>query len=106
MRAKDVLKRYIDEDLPEFVERTWTDVNQRGNFGNTPLHVACTRGELKENLQSSQSRVAKMEAADLSGSLDLLIRSLITPGGSDRELSRITTPRALITARTRVTSFR
>jgi transcriptional regulator with XRE-family HTH domain len=51
--------------------------------------------ELAEKLQSSQSRVAKMEAGDPSVSLDLLIRSLITLGTSDRELSKIiTTPRA------------
>ncbi|HEU4342128.1 MAG TPA: helix-turn-helix domain-containing protein [Candidatus Binatia bacterium] len=51
--------------------------------------------DLAAKLQSSQSRVAKMEAGDPSVSLDLLIRSLITLGTSDRELSKIiTTPRA------------
>src|SRR5688572_23820585 len=51
--------------------------------------------DLAAKLQSSQSRVAKMEAGDLSGSLDLLIRSLISLGASERELSRIiVTPRA------------
>lgn len=51
--------------------------------------------ELAAKLQSSQSRVAKMEAGDPSVSLDLLIRSLISLGASDRELSQIiTTPRA------------
>ena len=46
-------------------------------------------------LRSSQSRVAKMEAGDPSVSLDLLIRSLITLGASDRELCKIiATPRA------------
>jgi len=45
--------------------------------------------ELAAKLQSSQSRVAKMEAGDPSVSLDLLIRSLITLGASDRELSQI-----------------
>ncbi len=51
--------------------------------------------ELAAKLQSSQSRVAKMEAGDPSVSLDLLIRSLITLGASDRELSQIiATPRA------------
>ena len=46
-------------------------------------------------LRSSQSRVAKMEAGDSSVSLDLLIRSLITLGASDRELCKIiATPRA------------
>jgi ribosome-binding protein aMBF1 (putative translation factor) len=51
--------------------------------------------DLAAKLQSSQSRVAKMEAGDPSVSLDLLIRSLISLGASERELSRIiTTPRA------------
>jgi ribosome-binding protein aMBF1 (putative translation factor) len=51
--------------------------------------------DLAAKLQSSQSRVAKMEAGDPSVSLDLLIRSLITLGASERELSRIiTAPRA------------
>lgn len=51
--------------------------------------------DLAGKLQSSQSRVAKMEASDPSVSLDLLIRSLITLGASDRELSLIiATPRA------------
>jgi ribosome-binding protein aMBF1 (putative translation factor) len=51
--------------------------------------------DLAAKLQSSQSRVAKMEAGDASVSLDLLIRSLITLGASERELSRIiAAPRA------------
>src|SRR3989441_5480014 len=51
--------------------------------------------DLADKLQSSQSRVAKMEAGDPSVSVDLLIRSLITLGASNRELSRIiATPRA------------
>jgi hypothetical protein len=37
----------------------------------------------------SQSRIAKMDAGDQSVFLDLLIRSLITVGASDRELSKI-----------------
>jgi len=51
--------------------------------------------DLAAKLESSQSRVAKMEAGDPSVSLDLLIRSLITLGASDRELSKIiAAPRA------------
>jgi len=40
-------------------------------------------------VKSSQSRVAKMEAADGSVSIDLLIRSLIALGASNPELARI-----------------
>jgi predicted transcriptional regulator len=48
-----------------------------------------SQGELARVLRSSQSRVAKMEAGDPSVSLDLLIRSLLALGISNRELSRI-----------------
>lgn len=47
--------------------------------------------ELAKLVQSSQSRVAKMEAADGSVSIDLLIRSLLTLGTSNPELGRIIT---------------
>ena len=40
-------------------------------------------------VNSSQSRVAKMEAADGSVSIDLLIRSLLALGTSNPELARI-----------------
>jgi predicted XRE-type DNA-binding protein len=39
-------------------------------------------------LNSSQSRVAKMEGGDPSVSLDLLVRSLLTLGASRRDLGR------------------
>jgi ribosome-binding protein aMBF1 (putative translation factor) len=56
---------------------------------------ALSQLDLAAKLQSSQSRVAKMEARDPSVSLDLLIRSLISLRTTERELSQIiTTPRA------------
>jgi ankyrin repeat protein len=48
MQLKEVLQRYVDDMLPEFNGITLIDVNQTGNCGNTPLHVACTRGNLEE----------------------------------------------------------
>jgi predicted transcriptional regulator len=57
-----------------------------------------TQGELARRLQSSQSRIAKMEAGDPSVSLDLLIRSLLTLGASRRELSRIMSSRSPVPA--------
>ena len=41
-----------------------------------------TQSELADRLGSSQSRVAKMEAADSSVSMDLLIRTLLRLGAS------------------------
>ena len=43
---------------------------------------------LAKLIQSSQSRVAKMEGGDPTVSLDLLIRSLLALGASSRELAR------------------
>ena len=57
-----------------------------------------TQADLAERLQSSQSRVAKMEAGDPSVSLDLLIRSLLILGASRRELSRIISARSPVPA--------
>ena len=45
------------------------------------------QSQLARILKSSQSRVAKMEAADSSVSLDLMIRSLFVLGMSKRELA-------------------
>jgi predicted XRE-type DNA-binding protein len=61
--------------------------------------AACLRQKRKEQhlgqvemaklVESSQSRVAKMEAADESVSIDLLIRSLLALGTSQSELGKM-----------------
>jgi len=48
-----------------------------------------TQSEVARQLRSSQSRVAKMEAADASVSLDLLVKSLLTLGASRRDVGRV-----------------
>jgi hypothetical protein len=48
-----------------------------------------TQAELARRLGSSQSRIAKMEAADRSVSTDLLLRSLFVLGASRREVGRL-----------------
>jgi len=48
-----------------------------------------TQEQLAKMLSSSQSRVAKMEAADPSVSLDLLIRSLLALGTSEKDLAKV-----------------
>jgi predicted XRE-type DNA-binding protein len=48
-----------------------------------------TQVQLAELLQSSQSRVAKVEAADESVSLDLLIRSLLALGATHQDLAKV-----------------
>lgn len=48
-----------------------------------------TQVDLARKIESSQSRVAKMERGDSSVSIDLLIRSLLALGTSNRELGKI-----------------
>ncbi len=48
-----------------------------------------SQAELARRLGSSQSRVSRMETADASVTVDLLIRSLLSLGASRRELGRI-----------------
>jgi DNA-binding XRE family transcriptional regulator len=47
-----------------------------------------TQTALARRIRSSQSRVAKMEGGDPTVSLDLLIRSLLALGASNRDLAR------------------
>ena len=44
--------------------------------------------QLARRLGSSQSRVAKMEAADASVSLDLLVRSLLNLGATQADIAK------------------
>lgn len=54
----------------------------REQHGWTQTYVARTLG-------SSQSRVAKMEAADKSVSVDLLVKSLLTLGASREQVGQV-----------------
>src|SRR5439155_20458021 len=57
-----------------------------------------TQADLAKRLQSSQSRIAKMEAGDPSVPLDLPIRSRLILGTSRRELSRTIAARSPVPA--------
>ncbi len=48
-----------------------------------------TQSDVATQLGSSQSRVAKMEAADATVSMELLVRSLLALGASRQEVGRI-----------------
>ena len=47
-----------------------------------------TQAQLAKRLQSSQSRIAKMECGDASVSIDLLLRSLFELGVTPREIAK------------------
>jgi ribosome-binding protein aMBF1 (putative translation factor) len=48
-----------------------------------------TQVSLAKSLKSSQSRVAKMEAGDPTVTIDLLVKSLLALGTSNREIAAI-----------------
>ena len=48
-----------------------------------------TQFELAKRIGSSQSRVAKMEVADKSVSIELLVRSLVSLGASRSQIGKI-----------------
>ena len=48
-----------------------------------------TQAEVARKLASSQSRVAKMEAADASVSVDLLVKSLLSLGASRKQVGQV-----------------
>jgi len=52
-----------------------------------------SQADLAKLVGSSQSRVAKMEAADATVTVDLLVRSLLAVGASRRELGRVVAAR-------------
>ncbi|MCC6991384.1 MAG: helix-turn-helix transcriptional regulator [Acidobacteria bacterium] len=57
------------------------------------IDAGLTQGALAKKLKSSQSRVAKMEAADASVSLDLLLRAYFATGATKRDLAKVLTSR-------------
>jgi len=48
-----------------------------------------TQTDVAERIGSSQSRVARMEAADASVTLDLIVRSLLALGATASEVGRV-----------------
>jgi DNA-binding XRE family transcriptional regulator len=59
------------------------------NLRQRRLKRGMTQTQLAKRLESSQSRVAKMEAGDRSVSLDLLVRSLLAVGITRRDLAKV-----------------
>lgn len=94
---------WIIGDAAEFLELT----PQEAQFIELKLALAAgvrqrreelgiTQAALAEQLGSSQSRIAKMEAADRSVTVDLIVRSLLaigaTPGEIAKLIKRVETP--------------
>ena len=63
------------------------------NLREQRLRRRMTQSDLAKAINSSQSRVAKMEAGESSVSLDLLVRTLLAIGTSRANLTRLLSPR-------------
>lgn len=75
----------LSDDEAAFVEmRVALSLNLRERRVNSGM----SQSDLATRLGSSQSRVAKMEAADPTVSLDLLIRSLLALGASSADIAK------------------
>lgn len=51
--------------------------------------LGLTQTDLARRLESSQSRIAKMEAGDSSVSVDLLMKAILTTGANTKEIGRV-----------------
>jgi predicted XRE-type DNA-binding protein len=105
MRPRDKRQRleragWIVGDTGDFLELS----AEERRFMETKLALAAGLRRRRENLAlsqteaavrvgSSQSRVAKMEAADKSVSTDLLLRSLFRLGARRQDIARILAPK-------------
>jgi ribosome-binding protein aMBF1 (putative translation factor) len=88
--ARDFLDLSDEEDaLVELRVKLATGLKSRR------LSKGLTQVELAKAVRSSQSRVAKMEAGDPTVSLDLLLRSLLVLGTTNRELAELIAKRVI-----------
>ncbi len=71
----------VEEELVEMKLALSARLRKTRESGNL------TQTDLAKRMGSSQSRVAKMEAGDPTVSLDLLVKSLLALGTSNRELA-------------------
>ena len=60
-----------------------------GGLRDLRLRASMTQTEVAKSIGSSQSRVAKMEAADPSVSIDLLVRTLLRMGANAENVARL-----------------
>jgi predicted XRE-type DNA-binding protein len=87
--AGDFLR--LSDDERRFIE---TKLALAAGLRQWREHLGLTQTEVAKRFRSSQSRVAKMEAADKTVSTDLLLRSLFRLGAGRRDVARLLSQRA------------
>ena len=76
----------LSDDERRFIE---TKLALAAGLRQRREHLGLTQTEVAQRFGSSQSRVAKMEAADQTVSTDLLLLSLFRLGASRRDVARL-----------------
>ena len=87
--AGDFLR--LSDDERRFIE---TKLALAAGLRQWREHLGLTQTEAARRVRSSQSRVAKMEAADQTVTTDLLLRSWFRLGASRRDVARISSQNA------------
>jgi predicted XRE-type DNA-binding protein len=82
--AADFLR--LSDDERRFIE---TKLALAAGLRQWREHLGLTQTEVAKRFGSSQSRVAKMEAADKTVTTDLLLRSLYRLGAERRDVARL-----------------
>lgn len=77
---------HLSDDERRFIE---TKLALASGLRQWREHLGLTQTEVAKRFGSSQSRVAKMEAADKTVSTDLLLRSLFRLGAGRRDVARL-----------------
>ncbi len=72
-------------------EEAYIEIKLRlaGSLRNQRLRRNMTQSDVAKVINSSQSRVAKMEAGESSVSVDLLVRTLLALGAPGNDLTRL-----------------
>ena len=87
--AADFLR--LSDDERRFIE---TKLALAAGLRQWREHLGLTQTEVAKRFGSSQSRVAKMEAADSTVTTDLLLRSLYRLGAERRDIARLLSQKA------------
>jgi ankyrin repeat protein len=83
LTAAQVLQKYTDDGLPDFLDRPIQDVNQVGIDGDRPIHVACVR----RNFDDVVALIEAGPTSTLQAILDMH-RCTLPPGADFWTLSK------------------
>ena len=91
--AKDLLQLTDEEEA--LIEMK---LSLAASFKKLRVKGGITQSEVAKRLRSSQSRIAKLEAADATVSIDLLVRALLSLGATRQQVGRMLGKKAGFTA--------